>query len=439
MADFDFSNHPQYEMAPWGSLKPNPKNPRKHPPKQIEQLVQSLRRFGFRGALVVDEDGIILAGNALWEAAGRCGFDEVPVLRAKFLSEADRRAFALTMNRLAESSNWDMDLVKADLEFLFDNDYDFSVTGFGMEDLDLGVTLPGEIDERFEPPRAGAVAVSRESDCWSVGPHRLFNGNARMASSYEALLGNELATMVFADAPFNVPIDGHVSGQGQVRHREFAEAVGEMSKSEFTAFLRVAFRMCARFSIDGSIHAQCMDWRHMGEMLDAADGVYSELKNLAVWVKDNAGLGSMLRSRHELIFLFKSGRGKHINNVQLGKTGRYRTNVWEYAGANSFRKGRKEDLAAHPTVKPVAMVADAILDNSNLGDIILDNFCGSGTTLLAAHHTGRRGAGIELDPIYIDTALRRLAAASGLIPTLSDGRSFDQVAEDRANEEKLHG
>ena len=222
-----------------------------------------------------------------------------------------------------------------------------------------------------------------------------------------------------------------------MQHREFAEAVGEMSPAEFTAFQRIVMRNCARFSSRRSIHYHCMDWKHMREILDAADGVYAEFKQLVVWQKDNAGMGTFYRSQHELMFVFKSGKGKHINNFGLGQTGRYRTNVWSYAGANTFRKGRAEDLAAHPTVKNLALVADAILDCSNRGDLILDPFSGSGTTLAAAHHTGRRGAAIELDPLYVDTGLRRLCATSGLTAIHADGRSFDAVAADRANQREM--
>jgi DNA modification methylase len=240
--------------------------------------------------------------------------------------------------------------------------------------------------------------------------------------------------MVFSDPPYNVKIDSNVSGLGTVRHREFAEASGEMTAAEFIAFLRTVFRNCVRFSVDGSIHYQCMDWRHMREMLDAADGVYDQLKQLIVWSKDNASMGTFYRSQHELLFVFKADRGRHINNFGLGEKGRYRTNVWTYAGANSFRKGRAQDLADHPTVKPQALVADAILDCSNRGDLILDPFSGSGTTLVAAHRTGRLGAAIELDPLYVDTNLRRLAAASGLIPVHADGRTFEVVAAERTAE-----
>jgi DNA modification methylase len=228
-----------------------------------------------------------------------------------------------------------------------------------------------------------------------------------------------------------VPINGHVSISG--RQREFVAGAGELSSAEFAAFQRAVFRNCVRFSLSGSIHYQCMDWRHIREILDAADGVYDQFKQLVVWAKTNGSLGTFYRSRHELVFVFKAGKAKHVNNFGLGDTGRYRTNVVEYAGANTFRKGRAEDLEAHSTVKPTAMVADFILDCSNRGDLVVDPFIGSGTTLIAAHRTKRRGAGLELDPLYVDTALRRLTKASGVTPILAgDGRTFDDIAAARS-------
>jgi DNA modification methylase len=427
----DLRNHRHIEMVKRTSLKPNPKNPRKHSPSQIERLARSIDRFGFIDPIITEDGGLIVAGHGRWLAAGLRNIDEVPTIRVRFMTEADRRAYAVAANRLAELSEWDEELLAAELEYLFEQDYDLSPTGFDLGDLDLGLWEGTAEEERVELPDVDARAVSRVGDLWLIGPHRLYCGNARGTVSYEALLANERAAMIFSDPPFNVPIDGHVSGLGAVQHREFAEASGEMSPSEFTSFLRGAFRNCVRFSADGSIHYHCMDWRHIREMLDAADGVYSEFKQLAVWAKNNGGMGTFYRSQHELVFVFKSGRGRHTNNFGLGDKGRYRTNVWNYVGANTFRKGRSQDLADHPTVKPVAMVADAILDCSNRGDLILDPFSGSGTTLIAAHRTKRRGAAIEIDPIYVDTSLRRLHVASGLIPRLADGRSWDDVAAER--------
>ena len=220
--------------------------------------------------------------------------------------------------------------------------------------------------------------------------------------------------MVFTDPPYNVKIDGHVSGLGAVKHREFAMASGEMTQAEFTAFSSASSPTSSLRAVDGAIHFVCMDWRHLGEVLAAGGRTFSELKNLCVWNKTNGGMGSLYRSQHELVFVFKSGTAPHINNVELGKHGRYRTNVWTYAGANTFSATRDDDLAMHPTVKPVALVADAILDCSKRRGIVLDAFAGSGTTLVAAERTGRRGYGIELDPAYCDTILRRVSGVAGV-------------------------
>ena len=268
-----------------------------------------------------------------------------------------------------------------------------------------------------------------------VGKHRLICGDATDPAVYAGLLGGERAQMVFTDPPYNVPIEGHVCGLGAVKHREFAMAAGEMSEAEFTRFLATIFGHLAAHAADGAIHYICMDWRHVGEVLAAGQSSYSELKNLCVWAKTNGGMGSLYRSQHELVFVFKSGSGAHINNVELGKHGRYRTNLWTYAGVNSFGRNRDEDLAMHPTVKPVALVADAILDCSRRKGIVLDAFAGSGTTLLAAERTGRRGYGIELDPLYCDVIVRRLAKVAGLEAVHAEtGKSFAEVEAERADE-----
>jgi len=272
-------------------------------------------------------------------------------------------------------------------------------------------------------------------DLFRIGPHRLVCGDARDPASYSALLGGEHAQMIITDVPFNVKIGGNVSGLGKVVHGEFPMASGEMSRDEYIAFLNTVMAQLAHHSIDGSIHFHFIDFRHITEMLAAAEGVYSEVKNLCVWVKQNAGMGSLYRSQHELVFVFKSGKSPHINNVQLGKHGRNRTNVWRYAGANSFGKDRDALLAAHPTAKPVDLVADAIMDCSDRGGLVLDPFLGSGTALLAAERTGRRGFGIELDPWYVDVALARLAVVCA-DPVIHDatGMTFAELREARRAE-----
>jgi len=247
------------------------------------------------------------------------------------------------------------------------------------------------------------------------------------------------AQMVFTDPPYNVPISGHVGGLGSIQHREFAMASGEMSQAEFTAFLESVFGHLAAYSVDGAIHFQCMDWRHVPEMLAAGTAAYTDLKNICVWAKNNGGMGSLYRSQHEFVFVFKTGTAPHINNVELGKHGRYRTNVWNYAGVNSFG-GDRADLSLHPTVKPVAMVADAIRDCSHRKGIVLDAFVGSGTTLIAAERTGRRGYGVEIDPAYCDVAIRRLRAVCGLEAILqATGQRFGEVEAQRGAASMAHG
>jgi DNA modification methylase len=336
---------------------------------------------------------------------------------------------SITDNKLAENAGWDGDLLKAELEELsFNLDFDLTLTGFDTPELDL-IFAPKEVREEATPPSdRSQPAVSRLGDLWRIGEHTVLCGDSTRETAYRALMGNETAGLVFTDPPYNVPVAGHVSGLGKIAHAEFAMASGEMTEAEFSGFLGTIFRHLNAFSGDGSLHYICMDWRHMWEVLSAARGNYTELKNLCIWAKTNGGMGNLYRSRHELVFVFKNGTQAHINNVELGKHGRNRTNVWDYPGANSFGASRDSDLAMHPTVKPVQLVADAILDASNRGDIVLDVFGGSGTTLEAAERTGRRGRAIEIDPYYVDVIVQRLEKATKQRAVLvKGGESFEST------------
>ena len=366
---------------------------------------------------------------------------EVPTLCLDHLTPAQARAFMIADNRLTEIATWDDRLLAQQLKdlSLLGLDFSLEVTGFEMGEIDLRIASLEDLPEPDDDP-ADAVPelpagppVSKIGDLWLLGRHRILCGNALDAAAFAALMGEERAAMVFTDPPYNVPIDGHASGLGAIHHRPFPMASGEMDQAEFTAFLGQAFRNLAAFSVDGSLHYVCMDWRHLEELLAAGREAYGELKNLCVWVKDNAGMGSLYRSQHELVFVFKHGRNGHRNNVQLGQFGRNRSNVWHYPGANSFARCGEEGnlLALHPTVKPVAMVADAILDCSARGDIVLDAFLGSGTTVIAAERTGRRCYGLELDPAYVDTIVRRWQALTGgSARHAASGRSFDDLARE---------
>ena len=266
-----------------------------------------------------------------------------------------------------------------------------------------------------------------------MGKHRIHCGSALDESSYQKLLNGRKVDAVFVDPPFNVPIQGHVSGNGSIHHREFEMAAGEMTSEEFVQFLKSSLGLLARHSKKGSVHFVCMDWRHVGELLTAGKQVYDSVLNLCIWVKNVGGMGSFYRSRHELVFVFRNGEGKHRNNIQLGQYGRNRTNVWEYPSINTISKSGEEGnlLALHPTVKPVALIADALLDCSARGDIVLDAFLGSGSTLIAAERTGRVCCGIELDPLYVDTAIRRWQRHTGdhAVHAVS-GKRFDDVASE---------
>lgn len=418
------------------ALRPRATNPRTHSKKQVRQIADSIERFGFTNPILVDQANAIIAGHGRVEAAKLLGFEQVPTIRFEAMTEAEIRAYVIADNRLAELAGWNDKLLAIELQYLTEIEVDFEVTitGFEMTEVDIliGVQAKAEDPEDAAPaPRAGP-AVTRPGDLWRIGPHRLICGDATDPEVYTRLLDGELAQMIFVDPPFNVPINGHVMGLGKVKHREFAMASGEMTEAQFIAFLTTVFRNLTAASVDGAIHFVCMDWRHLGEVLAAGKQAYSALKNICVWAKTNGGMGSLYRSQHELVFVFKAGTAPHINNVALGKHGRYRTNVWTYAGINSFGKNRDSELALHPTVKPVALVADAILDCSKRRGIVLDAFAGSGTTLLAAHRTGRRGYGIELDPAYCDVILMRLSKATGLEPVHAKaGKTFDTLKRER--------
>ena len=425
---------------PVRDLRPAPGNPRVHTRKQIRQIAESIKAFGYNVPVLVDAENGIVAGHGRVLAAELLGWLEVPTIRLEHLSPAQAKAFMVADNKLTENAAWDERLLGEafrDLSLL-DLDFSLETTGFDMAEIDLLIEgleerPPGDdpADEALPLPDS---AVTRPGDLWILRPHRLLCGSALDPLSYQVLMEERRASLVFTDPPYNVRVEGHVGGLGRIHHREFAMASGEMSEAQFTDFLASALGLLAQHSVDGSLHYVCMDFRHMGELLAAGRSTYTELKNLCVWVKDNAGMGSFYRSQHELVFVFKNGTAPHRNHVQLGKFGRYRSNVWRYAGINSFGRASEEGnlLELHPTVKPVTLVADALKDASGRGDLVLDPFLGSGTTLMAAERTGRVCSGMELDPLYVDVALRRWQAFTGKEAVCeTTGLTFAQMAADR--------
>jgi DNA modification methylase len=431
------------EYRPVASLKPNAQNPRLHTDKQLRQIADSIRAFGFNVPLLVDADSQVIAGHGRLLACRLLGITRVPIIRLQHLSEQQRRAFMIADNRLTENSEWDQRLLGEQLKILSEAELEFTLeaTGFEMGEIDLIIenvapATNGEADPADALPEPCAVQVSRVGDLWIIGKHKVLCGSALSRDSYEVLMARQKAQMIFTDPPYNVPISGHVTGNGRHQHREFPMASGEMTEEEFTGFLKDVLTLLARYSKEASLHYICMDWRHMRELLAAGHEAYSELKNLCIWAKGNAGMGSFYRSQHELIFVFQNGRQSYRNNIQLGRFGRSRTNVWQYAGTNSFSRVTEEGdlLALHPTVKPVALVADAIMDCTSRSDLILDPFLGSGTTMIAAERIGRACYGIELDPCYVDTIVRRWQRFTGLDDVHElKGQTFAQREKEVAN------
>lgn len=425
------------EMLPIASLRPYAGNARRHSRKQIRQIADSMRRFGFTNPVLVSDEGEIIAGHGRVMAAKELGLPDVPTVRLSHLTAAERRAYVIADNKLALNAGWDHEILAIEFEALSELDFDLSLTGFSIAEIDF--TLEQAREAKIEPkpvadliPSLPASPATRFGEIWHLGRHRLLCGDARSQDDIARLLGNDRADLVFTDPPYNVQIDGHVCGLGAVRHREFAMAAGEMSRAEFTQFLTATLSNAAAVCRDGAIAFVCMDWRHMRELLDAGEAAFTELKNLCVWNKSNGGMGSFYRSKHELVFVFKVGAAPHTNSFGLGETGRYRTNVWDYAGISSLGSQRMDELAMHPTVKPTALVADAIKDCSQRGEIVLDIFGGSGTTLIAAETCGRQARLLEYDPAYCDTIIARWERLTGKHATLAGSNErFEDVAEQR--------
>lgn len=428
---------PKAELRPVKGLKEAARNARTHSEKQIEQIASSIRQFGFTSPILVNDDGRVVAGHGRLAAAKLLKLEDVPVIVLSHLDEAELRALALADNRIAQNAGWDEEILGiefAELDAL-DLPFDLDITGFATAEIDLLFPVSAEEEKLERVPELARKEIPgvERGDLWLLGKHRLLCGDSRDPESFACLMGDEKARMVFSDPPYNVRIDGHVGGLGKVRHAEFAMATGELDEGQFTAFLETVFHNAAEVSINGAVHYQCMDWRHMGEMLKAGHAVYSSLLNLCIWVKDNGGMGSFYRSQQELVFVWKSGSAPHLNTVELGKNGRYRTNVWNYRGAT--KTGTNAELAMHPTVKPVPMIMDAIRDTSKPGEIVLDPFGGSGSTLIAAQKTKRRARLIEYESGYCAVTIRRWQDLTrGQAVLEATGETFAEVHARRSQE-----
>lgn len=426
------------ERAPIAALKSYPTNARTHTKSQIKQIAASIERFGFTNPLLVDDDLMVLAGHGRLAAAQLLGMTEVPVLKLSHLNNDEKRAYVIADNRLAEKAGWDRELLAIELKALVDLNFEVGAIGFDAAEIDFVLETAGEADPcgrdapEDDAPAKPASAVTRVGDVWLLGRHRLICADARNRDAYSALLGEEAVDAIFTDPPYNVPIEGFVGGKGKVKHESFAMGCGEMSEAEFQRFLTDTLGPAGERLKDGGIAFVCMDWRHMREVLNAGEQALGGLKNLCVWAKTNGGMGSLYRSQHELVFVFKRGEGEHTNNVELGKHGRNRTNVWCYAGANTFKAEREAELEMHPTVKPVALVQDALKDVTNRREIVLDPFGGSGSTLIAAEKCGRHARLLEIDPAYCDVIVRRYQTYAAKSATLLGAdATFEDVTAER--------
>jgi DNA modification methylase len=415
------------------SLTPHAQNANLHSSKQVGRIARSIKDYGWTVPLLVDEHGLVLAGHGRLLAAAKLGISQVPTITLSHMSAAQKRSYMIADNRLAEiGGTWDKQLLAREHEAirLLDPEFDLTATGFDMDDIVVMLDNVSEVGEDSAPNTdRSRPATSRRGDLWLLGSHRLFCGNALEGESFAVLMGSDRARMVITDAPYNVRINGNCVGKG--KHSEFEMASGEMTRTEFAEFLMTIFAHLISYSADGSIHYLFMDWRHMAEMV-LATSQYTEQKNLIVWNKKSAGQGAFYRSQHELVWVMKNGTAKHVNNFGMGEHGRLRSNVWDYAGLNGGAPDRQKLLALHPTVKSLELISDALRDCSRKGDVVLDCFCGSGTIMVAAEHTGRQARAIELDPHYVDTAVKRWQNDTGQQATLADdGRTFDAIAKER--------
>ena len=399
-------------------LVPDPRNARTHSKRQIAQIVQSIRAFGFTNPILADPEGNLIAGHGRLRAAKEMGLKTVPVITLDGLTEPQKKALRLADNKIALNAGWDTEILKLELAELSlpEIDFDLSLTGFSSGEIDVVLSEAEDPDDEVIPAVPESPRV-QPGDIWQLGEHRVACGDGRDVAFLQRLVGDgEPIDCAFLDPPYNVKINGHANAKG--RHREFAMASGEMTDAEFRTFLADTLGACAKVSRDGAVHFVCMDWRHMDDVTASVDGVYDDLLNICVWNKSNAGMGSLYRSKHEMVFVYRVGSASHTNNVELGKHGRNRTNVWDYPSVNSMKGSRREDLALHPTVKPVAMVADAYCDVTKQGELVLDIFLGSGTSLIAAERVGRRFRGLDIDPAYVDLAMQRWSDLTGKEPEL---------------------
>jgi DNA modification methylase len=420
---------------PLGELRSPARNVRKRDPVHMREVAATISALGFCVPVLVGKNNVVIDGEVRVEAAKLLGLSNIPCVRIDHLSGAEQQVLRLAANRLGEKGQWDLDNLKIEFEELILAEAPIEISGFSSDEIDQ-IVIGDEVEVAEQgplEPTLGAVAVARLGDHFRLGTHSLICGDATNPAILTRLMGGASpGRLILTDVPYNVPIAGHVTGGA---HREFAMASGEMSSREFLDFIGASIEAALPHICEGGVFATFIDWRGLPTVHTAATRLGLTPLNLIVWAKTNAGMGSLYRSQHELLPLFKKGDVRHVNNVELGKRGRSRSNVWTYPGASSLGSDARRGLQDHPTVKPTAMLEDALLDLSNRGDIVIDPFLGSGSTLIAAEKSGRVCHGVELDPLYVDVIIRRYEAATGEAAVfLETGETFHDLSVRRALE-----
>jgi DNA modification methylase len=414
---------------------------RKPSNRQVSRVKRSIETFGVCRFPLLDQSFLMIDGHAIVEAARQLGLNSLRCIILQDCTELERRALSIALNRLQERGEWDEQVLRLEYQYLLESNFDLTLTGFEISEIDRVLVLddiaPDEadpVDRVGELPAFDGAAVSRPGDIWELGSHKAMCGNARSPDDLAAVTGDQIISAVFTDPPYNVPVNGHVRAVTG-KFEEFAEGSGEMSGAEYEAFSTTTAENMAKALKQGGILFLCIDWRHVDVQMRVLRGLGLELINFCVWGKDKPGMGSLYRSQHEIVLVAKRPGAPHRNNVQLGAHGRNRSNLWRYAGATGGRKSEEDDFSLHPTVKPVQMVRDAILDVTALGEVVLDPFLGSGTTLLAAERAHRVCVGLEISPAYVDVAVRRWEKMTGLEARLmGTGQTFSEVRAERGGE-----
>jgi DNA modification methylase len=416
-----------WELVATADLIPAVRRTRTHSGKKRQLLESGIREYGIVDPITINSANIIVDGHLRYEVAQKLGFATVPVVRISHLSDAELRAYAIAANKLPSVANYDLDALRIELEEIRAEAprIDLSLTGFTIGEMDRldGRYLAGQYDDLDDDisPKATASFV-RHGEIYALGSHRIICGDSLDPAIWQVLMDGEVARSCFTDPPYNVKIQGHVTSSGQ--HGEFAMASGEMSQSEFEQFLSVVLINVRASLVDGGTAFVCMDHAHLLELLRAGEQVFEERLNICMWDKGRGGMGALYRSQYECVAVFKNGSAPHLNNVALGKNGRDRTNVWSFPGMIGTGKGKRKARELHPTVKPVALVAEALLDVTAPGDCIVDPFGGSGSTLIAAERIGRKARLIELEPTYVECTIARWQKLTGKKAELVDQRAL---------------